>query len=249
MVHWSDQGIIVEMRKFGENKLILTLFTQNNGLAKGIYRPSKKTKSFLSLGVLCACHWQARLETQLGLWQLEVIQDSTAQLIFDPIKMGVASYACQLLSLVLPERNAYPLLFDSMLEIFQSIPKDPLLALGVFELTVLESLGYGFTLDQCAATGGTENLSWLSPKSGQAVSYEAGLPYQDKLFKLPQCMLENGADNTQSFLGKSIGEDELKSIVLIAEYFILKHFNDTCRLTDVMNSRRMLLRKAFNRDT
>ena len=58
-----------------------------------------------------------------------------------------------------------------------------------FELGLLGALGFGLDLDSCAATGETENLIYVSPKSGRAVSAEAGAPYADKMLPLPEFLI------------------------------------------------------------
>ena len=249
VVSWQDTGILIGSRKLGENKLILTLFTQSNGLAKGVYRPSKKKQSAISMGASCACNWQARLDTQLGQWQLEVTRDPTAHLIFDPIKIDVLQYVCQLLTVVLPERHSYPELYQGFEVFLSQLLIEPIRAMVIFELHILESLGYGFTLDSCAATGESEELYWLSPKSGQAVSYAAGLPYQDKLFKLPRCMIDNKGDFTSTLWKALIDNDEVLLLGQITEYFVEKYFAGTPKLMELIDLRRIILRKVLKNGT
>tara|TARA_B000000565_G_C23782719_1_gene376731 strand:+ start:26395 stop:27156 length:762 start_codon:yes stop_codon:yes gene_type:complete len=249
VVSWQDTGILIGSRKLGESKLILTLFTQSNGLAKGVHRPSKKKQSAISLGASCACNWQARLESQLGHWQLEVMRDPTAHLIFDPIKIDVLQYVCQLLTVVLPERHSYPELYQEFEVFLTQLLTEPIKAMVVFELCILESLGYGFTLDSCAATGQSEELYWLSPKSCQAVSYAAGLPYQDKLFKLPTCMIDNKGDFKSALWKTLTDNDEVLLLGQITECFIEKYFAGTPKLTELIDLRRMILRKVLKNGT
>ena len=50
---------------------------------------------------------------------------------------------------------------------------------------MLAEFGFGLDLDQCAATGATAELIYVSPKSGRAVSRAAGEPWQDRMLRLP----------------------------------------------------------------
>ena len=59
-----------------------------------------------------------------------------------------------------------------------------------FELALLDELGFGLDLSACAATGKRQNLVYVSPKTGRAVSGEAGQPWADKMLMLPSFLLE-----------------------------------------------------------
>jgi DNA repair protein RecO (recombination protein O) len=52
-------------------------------------------------------------------------------------------------------------------------------------LAVLNDLGFGLDLTECAATGVRDDLAFVSPKTGRAVCRAAGLPWADKMLALP----------------------------------------------------------------
>jgi DNA repair protein RecO (recombination protein O) len=54
----------------------------------------------------------------------------------------------------------------------------------------LSSLGFGLDLAQCAVTGATEGLAYVSPKTGRAVTAEAGKLHKDKLLPLPAFLIQ-----------------------------------------------------------
>ncbi len=58
-----------------------------------------------------------------------------------------------------------------------------------WEAGLLDALGFGLDLSRCASTGTLENLIYVTPRSGRAVSGEAGEPYKDRLFALPGFLL------------------------------------------------------------
>jgi DNA repair protein RecO (recombination protein O) len=79
------------------------------------------------------------------------------------------------------------------------------------ELELLTQLGFGLDLRSCAATGVTENLKYVSPKSGRAVSEEAGLPYADRLLLYPN-------------LDENSGVQDIKDGLRLTAYFLNNHF-------------------------
>ena len=97
--------------------------------------------------------------------------------------LGVAAALTRLL----PERDPHPALYERLTVLAEHLDNADLgPALVVrFELAVLAELGFGLDLDTCAATGRTDDLVFVSPRSGRAVSAEAGAPYRDRLFALP----------------------------------------------------------------
>ena len=61
-----------------------------------------------------------------------------------------------------------------------------------FELAVLSELGFGLDLERCAVTGAVDDLVWVSPRTGRAVSRAAGEPYADRLLPLPEFLRDDG---------------------------------------------------------
>ena len=106
------------------------------------------------------------------------------------------------LSTCLPEREQHRPLLDSLIALLDMVDQGdedvlhwgPLLIR--WELGVLSELGFGLDLSCCAATGVTEDLIYVSPRSGRAVSATAGKPYHDKLLPLPAFLVGNGQNVT-----------------------------------------------------
>jgi len=59
----------------------------------------------------------------------------------------------------------------------------------------LEELGFGLDLTRCAVTGSRDDLAYVSPKTGRAVSAEGAGRWADKLLPLPMCLLGQGPVN------------------------------------------------------
>ena len=93
---------------------------------------------------------------------------------------------------LLPERDPHPELYATTLHLLRSFNEPDIwpTLLVHWEFQLLAELGFGLDLSECAATGTAEELVYVSPRSGRAVSREAGAPYGDKLLPLPAFLLD-----------------------------------------------------------
>jgi DNA repair protein RecO (recombination protein O) len=187
-VQWADIGVVLGARRHGETSAVAELMTREHGRHLGLVRGGSGTrhKPVLQVGNLVSAKWRARLDEHLGYYVVEGLDLRAASYL----SMAHALYGLHHLAAlcrVLPERDPHPLVFD-LLEYTIGHLGDPSLAAALvarFELELLAELGFGLDLDCCAATGKTAELVFVSPKSGRAVSREAGEPWRDKLFALP----------------------------------------------------------------
>jgi DNA repair protein RecO (recombination protein O) len=140
----------------------------------------------LQAGNRVSATWRARLEDHLGTLVLEPLRLGAGALMENPFQLAGLSTLVAL-TRTLPEREPHPRLYQAFCIVLESLDDDGLwpALLARFELGLLEELGFGLDLGKCAATGGTTNLSYVSPRTGRAVSRAAGEPYHDKLFGLP----------------------------------------------------------------
>lgn len=187
-MQWTDEGIIIGTRRHGETSLIVELMTLGHGRHLGLVRGgrSRKQQPLLQPGNSVSAIWRARLGEHLGHYTVEATRQRAARLIEGPAGL----YALQTLGALLrllPERDPHPLLYAALDAILDRVD-DALLAgelVARFELQLLDDLGFGLDLGTCAATGANDNLAYVSPKSGRAVSLAAGEPYRDRLLPLP----------------------------------------------------------------
>jgi DNA repair protein RecO (recombination protein O) len=194
-MEWRDEGIILGTRKHGETSAILEVMTRAHGRHLGLVRGgrSRKLQPVLQAGNRVELLWRARLDEHLGTFQAEPLELNAARL-FDS---AVAVYGLQTLAAhlrLLPERDPQDRLFETLLLLLDHLD-DPLAAAELvvrFELLVLDELGFGLDLSECAATGARDDLAYVSPKSGRAVSRAAGAPWRDKMLALPE-FLHRGA--------------------------------------------------------
>ena len=133
----------------------------------------------------------------MGTFSVDAGRAFAAESLSDPLLLAGVSSVCALLQ-VTPERQAYPRLYDTVMVLFEELGEaDIWLPLLVrFELALLEEVGFGLDLSSCAATGTTENLTHVSPRSGRAVCHEAAQPYLEQLFALPRFLREPQAETT-----------------------------------------------------
>lgn len=185
-MEWHDEGIILHTQSLGERKQVVSLFTPTRGRCAGISSLTQKNKGWIQCGGKVKARWGARLENQLGSWNLEPLQANTAFLLDSPGPLAALVSAASLCQTALPERHAYPQLYQSF-ELFLRELHAPYWAESyvLFELTLLEELGYGLDLKTCAVTGVTEDLVAVSPRTGRAVCESVARPYQEKLLPLP----------------------------------------------------------------
>jgi DNA repair protein RecO (recombination protein O) len=192
-MQWSDEGIIIGTRRHGETSLIVELMTPTHGRHLGLVRGgrSRARQPLLQPGNSVLATWRARLDSHLGHYAVEGTTERAARLI----ESAAGLYGIQALAALLrllPERDPHPKLYDGLLAILDFLD-DPLIAGGLivrFELKLLDDLGFGLDLDQCAATGANDDLAYVSPKTGRAVSRSAGEPYHDRLLPLPPFLME-----------------------------------------------------------
>jgi DNA repair protein RecO (recombination protein O) len=194
-MQWQDRGIILSQRAWSDSHAIVSLFTVSQGRHLGLIRPSKQpsSKAQLQPGNIVQAFWKGRLSEHLGRWQLEAEATVWTHLLKMPKRLAALSSACGLLDKALPERHPYPKLYEFFERFINTLPTDYdwQRAYLKFELEVLSTLGFGLTLDFCAVKKTTENLSYVSPKTGHAVCEKVGQPYADRLLKLPAFLLDD----------------------------------------------------------
>ena len=187
-MHWSDEGVILSVRAHGEAGAVLEVFTREHGRHLGLVHGgrSRKLRPILQTGNHVDAEWKARLADNLGHFTVELRKGFAAQVMDDPAALA-AMTSIAALARLLPERDPHPNLFEVTLFVLgflEDVHVWPALLVR-WELVLLEELGFGLDLAACAATGSTEHLVYVSPKSGRAVSAEAGEPYKDRLLALP----------------------------------------------------------------
>lgn len=187
-MEWRDDGIILGLKRHGEANVILEVMTRAHGRHLGLVRGGRSLRQqpVLQAGNSVELVWRARMEDHLGLFSVEGTGMRAARFIGSSLALyGLATLSALLR--LLPERDPHPALYEALTVLTEHLDEAEVApALLVrFELEMLSELGFGLDLSACAATGGTQQLVYVSPKSGRAVSAAAGEPYKDKLLPLP----------------------------------------------------------------
>lgn len=224
-MEWKDQGLILGVRRHGETSAILEVMTQDHGRCLGLVRGgrSSRLRPVLQTGNTLQVTWRARLEEHLGTFQVEGEKLRAAELM--ETRFGI--HALQTLAShlrLLPERDPHKGLYNASQLILDNLDEPRKIArlLIRFELVLLDELGFGLDLSECAATGERHDLVWVSPKSGRAVSREAGRPYEAQLLSLPDFLVEAETGTAPSGLDKS-PEWHLEQGFKLSCHFLERH--------------------------
>lgn len=226
-MEWSDSGLILGVRKHGETSAIVEMMTEGHGRHLGLVRGgrSSRMRPLLQPGNSVQVVWRARLEEHLGTFQIEAETLRAAELMNSPLGIyGLQTIAAHLR--LLPERDAHQGLYHAALVMLGHLDEPQKIARMMirFELALLEELGFGLDLGECAATGATRQLVWVSPKSGRAVSREAGEPYADRLLPLPAFLVDgNGRAKPADAEGTAEIAKNLKAGFDLAHYFLTRN--------------------------
>jgi DNA repair protein RecO (recombination protein O) len=201
-MEWRAEGILISVRRHGENNAIIEVLTEEYGRHAGVVRggASRKQAPILQPGAQVDVSWRARLEDHLGTFSVEPIRSRAAQVMDDRLAMAGLNALCGLLGFALAERDPHPELYHRTLDLFDRLGTDqfwPLTYLE-WELALLEDMGFGLDLSSCAVTGSTQELIYVSPRTGRAVSREGAGEWASRLLPLPD-MLRGVGDG--SFTG------------------------------------------------
>ena len=220
MPEWRDEGFVLGVKAHGESHVVLSVLTSEHGRHAGLVHAgqSRAKKGQLELGNQLQLDWQARLTEQLGTFRIEALRQRSATLLDNPMRLAALGSVCALLDSSLPEREPQSALYDAsaaLLDIlsYADAETDWLAFFVRWEWQLLMTTGFAPDLSRCVVSGETENLAFISPRTGNAVTAAAAGPYRERLLALPQLLggaeaLENeiisGLKLTGYFLGKHI---------------------------------------------
>ena len=192
-MEFHEEAFVLSARAHGDTGVVADLLTETHGrhaafIAGGA---SRRMKPFLQPGARVIAEYRARTSDHLGSARLEPVGEGPSALFDDPLALTGLAAATAVAQGALPEREPHPgafLAFEALMAAFQIPSVWPAIFVR-FEAGLLEDLGFGLDLSRCAVTGTMDDLIWVSPRTGRAVSREAGAPYADKLLTLPPFML------------------------------------------------------------
>lgn len=207
-MNFTDEGIIISTKKYGENSLLVKVFSSNHGIYRAFVKSakSKKVSATYQVGNLISFEYRSRLEENLGsLFSVNLISSFCSRIIFDQFRLNCVKALFSMIDDLFFERENHPNFFAELLSFLQKTSQEndkrELVASYVkLELEMLAELGYGIDLSSCAVTEATKDLTFVSPKSARAVSSFAAKSYENKLLKLPSFLVEESSEIEEQHL-------------------------------------------------
>jgi DNA repair protein RecO (recombination protein O) len=225
-MEWTDEGIVLGIRRHGEANAIVELMTRGHGRHLGLVRggAGSRMRPVLQPGNSVSAVWRARLDEHLGTYSVEGLKLRAGSFLTASHAVYAVTHLGAMTRL-LPERDPHEDVFHRLQAILDHVDDAVLTAALVvrFEIALLSELGFGLDLDQCAATGSSSDLAYVSPKSGRAVSAAAGEEWRDKLLTLPE-FLRGEADARPTLA-------ELGAGFALSEFFLARNVLDPRGMT------------------
>ncbi len=227
-MEWTDEGFVVARHPYGEGSLIATLLTSEHGCHRGLIRGSRRTQS-LTLGDRVRARWRGRLVDHLGTLTCETVDSIAGRVLTEPDRLAALAAAAAVCASALPERVTSPEVFVQFEDLLAALDLDPAWPQGYvrWELAFLAALGFGLDLQVCAATGRNDQLAYVSPRTGRAVSLSAGEPYRDRLLPLPTFLLhappEPPNDAPPRPAPRAAGTNDVSDGLCLTGYFLERH--------------------------
>ena len=219
-MEWSDDAIVLSSRAHGETGVILELLTRDHGRHAGLVRggASRRVKPTLQPGNSVHVQWRARLEEHLGSFTCELARARAGELMDSRERLAGLNAFTAVLNAAMPEREAHAPVFlggEILLDAMVAHDAAHWLPLYVrWEAGLLEALGFGLDLSECAATGAKDDLGYVSPKTGRAVSRHGAGIYANRLFRLPQFLMNSDADEP--------GKEDIAAGLALTGHFLLE---------------------------
>lgn len=182
----ESNGILIGLRPFNERDAIARVFTRDFGVLVGMMRGANVAKKNRPLlGQVGAVSWNARLDSQLGMFHWDAEKNLGAAIMMNPGALMRLNAAFEILTTLLPERESYMDLYDETLNMIENLGVGAKNTYLIWEINLLRDLGYALDLSKCSGCGVVENLNFLSPRTGRAVCDKCAAPYINRLYKLP----------------------------------------------------------------
>jgi DNA repair protein RecO (recombination protein O) len=194
---WRDEGILLTVRLHGESSAIIETLSREHGRHAGLVRggASAAQSSTMQPGTQVVLHWRARLSEHLGQFQIEPVRSRAAAIMADRVALAGLNAMGALLVTLLPEREPNPQVYESTIGLADALAEnawDWPARYAHWEVALLTALGFGLDLSRCAGTGRKDDLAYVSPRTGRAVSRDAGGAWADQLLPLPGFLVGQG---------------------------------------------------------
>ena len=216
-MEWTDKAIILSVRPYGEHSAIVHMITHAHGIHASFIRGgrSRRYAGIVQPGNLVEAHWYARTSTQLGTLSVILIKPYAATYFTDKHRLMALTSACSLISLTCARGDPQPAIFHNLRIFFDRLSHPCWTLLYVlWELNLLDNLGFGLNLSRCAITGNTHGLAYVSMRTGCALSRSARNLCKDPLLPLPNFLITRNLEKT----------DDLSAGARVTGFFLHRYF-------------------------
>jgi len=202
----TDEGIILKKKKYRETSLLVTFFSLNHGINSGLVKGVlKKDFGTYEVGNKVYIKSNFRLDEQLWNCRFELIKNYSIGFFDNKDKLSALLTICSIIDLTLPKNNPQSKIYNKTIDLIEHLfSKDWLEEYVFWELFLLSELGYGLDLEKCVVSGKKDNLIYISPRSGKAVSKIEGEEYKEKLLYLPEFLINKDLKPSNESLKKAI---------------------------------------------
>ena len=202
-IEWCESAIVLAARPHGESSVVATLLTETHGAHAGLVQAARGRRGGgIQPGNRVTARWRARLTEHLGGFTIETESSGAAALMDQPLRLMALQSACSLVAVSMPEREPHPGLYEATSALIDALAGEAWDAAYVaWEVGLLRLLGFGLELTRCAATGGNDQLTYVSPRTGRAISESAAEPWRDRLLKLPGFLVGRGPADPPDIVG------------------------------------------------
>ena len=240
VITWREEGVLLSVRRHGETAAIVEALTEGHGRHAGVVRGgvSRRIAPVLQPGAQLDLTWTARIDDHIGAYVVEPVRSRAAALMADGDRLAGLNAVTALLLFALPEREAHAPLYRrtvALLDLMEGDAPWPVAYL-LWERELLEELGFGLRLDDCAVTGATDGLAYVSPKTGRAVSAAGAGAYKDRLLPL-----------SPALLGRSAERDDLVAGLRVTGHFLDRHLAPSLGDRPVPEARARLVARLSRR--
>jgi DNA repair protein RecO (recombination protein O) len=221
-VQWSDDAIVLSLRRHGETASIVSLLTRDRGRHPGlVHGQGGGRRAALQPGATLQATWRSRLADNLGTVTCEGVASPDPRILYDRPRLATLSAFCAVVDTALGEREPAPGVYEGSAALLTALADrdDWPVVYIAWEIKLLSVLGFGLDLARCAVTGGTGDLAFVSPRTGRAVTREAGLPYGERLLPLPAFLHDTGLGDP----AVAAAPDDLAAGLRLTGHFLERH--------------------------
>ncbi|MDG6095347.1 DNA repair protein RecO [Acetobacter sp. AN02] len=204
-LEWEAPALVLSARLWGEADAIVHVLTEQRGLVHGLVYggAGRRQAATWQVGNLVAARWRTRSEGQLGTLSGETVRMLSAPLLSSAVGLAMMTSVCAVADEAVPEHEPHPGLFADTLALLMRLSSDPAEAaksgmawLLRWEVVLLADLGFGLDFSCCAVTGETDDLKYVSPRTGRAVSESGAGVWRSRLLPLPRLFSDETDDGT-----------------------------------------------------